>query len=222
MRICHATVVCAIGATALGTVSAHADFTFDVIGGQTSVLLDTELLASAAGLNLSGVSPDVIVPGDLGAGSVAFGISSPSDMPPTTFSYDPGLTSFGGVIEHTGSVFFNDDAIQVGNFRIGFDAGLAGGNASGFFVESTTGVEAILFDIGNPSSLTADETGLMITADLLVSSSFAQLLLDLGLAQDDLTGADVGDAMVAGVVPAPGAIALLGLAGLVGSRRRRA
>ena len=63
-----------------------------------------------------------------------------------------------------------------------------------------------------------------VTADLLVSASFAQALLDLGLASSNLTGADVGDAWIQGfnqVIPAPGAVAMLAVAGLVGSRRRR-
>lgn len=194
---------------------------FDVTGGQTSVLLDTDTLAAAASLSLSGVSSDVIAPGELGDMSVAFGINDRNaSMLPTTFSYDAGLGSFAGSIEHTGSVFFNSDSVEVGNFSIGYDAARVGGDRSGFFVESTTGIAAILFDVAAPSFLSADANGLIIEADLLVSSEFAGFLLDNQLASADLTGADVGDARV-NAVPAPSALAVLGLGGLVATRRRR-
>jgi len=210
------------GAAVVAIAAAAQAQTFDVIGGQTSVLLDTDTLSSAASLDLSSVSPDVIAPGALGASSVAFGIN-PRDamMLPTTFSYTEGLGSFGGTIEHTGSVFFNMDSVQVGNFTIGFDAGRVGGDRSGFFVESTTGISAILFDVASPDSLSATSDGLSIGADLLVSSEFATFLQDAGLASADLTGADVGDALVEGIVPAPASALLLGVAGLGAAARRR-
>lgn len=195
---------------------------FDVIGGSTSVLLDTDTLSAAASLDLSSVSADVIAPGDLGAGSVAFGINprNASSLP-TTFSYDAGLSAFSGSIEHTGSVFFNSDSVEVGNFTIGFDALRADATRSGFFVESTTGIAAILFDVAVPSFVSADGDGLIIEADLLVSSEFAGFLSDNGLASADLTGADVGDARVNAAVPTPGALAVIGMGGLLASRRRR-
>ncbi len=135
------------------TSAVHAEQRF-VNGGQTNVLLDTALLSSV-GLDLSGVSPDVIVPGDLGMDSVAFTINPRTGSDPTTFAYELfSLAPFSGTIEHTGSVFFNMDALEVGNFSIGFDAARVVGDNSGFFVESTTGLLAILFDIENPSPST--------------------------------------------------------------------
>ncbi len=202
--------------------SATCAFGVDVIGGQTSVALDFDALESAAGLTLSSVTPDVISPGDL-PGSVAFGINSRSGMLPTTFSYDPSdfLGTFSGTIEHSGSVLFNSDAISVGDFTIGFDAARAMGAASGFFVESTAGLSAILFDVAAPSALSATSSELSIQADLLVSSEFAALLLNEGLASSDLTGVTVGEALVSATVPAPGAAALFGLGGLALTRRQR-
>ena len=206
-------------AIALSTGVATAQF--DVVAGQTNVLLDTDALSAAASLDLSGVAGPVIAPGDLGAASVAFPINARDAVSlPTTFSYDAGLASFSGAIEHTGSVLFNNDTVEVGNFTIGFDAGRAGGANSGFFVESTTGIAAILFDIETPSAVSADALGLEITANLLVSPEFATFLLDNSLASSDLTGVDVGDAFV-DAIPTPGAAAVLGLAGLAGIRRRR-
>jgi hypothetical protein len=208
-------------AAGLAITAAASAQAFDVIGGQTSVLLDTDLLNSAAGLELSGTDGPIIVPGELGTGSVAFPINARDEATlPTTFSYDPGLADFSGTIEHQGSVLFNSNSVEVGNFTIGFDNARASGDNSGFFVESTVGVAAILFDIQSPSAVVANAETLQITANLLVSPEFAGFLTDNGLAGSDLTGADVGDAFV-NAIPSPGAAGVLGIAGLAAIRRRR-
>lgn len=186
-------------------------------GGQTNVLLDTATLSSAAGLNVSGIGGPVIAPGDLGADSVAFPVNSRNVALPalaTTFSYDPAdfLGSFSGTIEHSGTVLFNADAVEVGNFTIAFDAaraGTLGGNASGFFVESTVGIQAILFDIENPTQLSPTDSSLTVAANLLVSPELGAFLLSQGLASTDLSGADVGDALVVAAVPEPSGIGLI-------------
>ncbi len=219
----------AVALIGMGTLAcgASADVV-EVNGGQTSVLLDTDTIASAAGLTLSGVSGSVIAPGNLGPDSVAFGINPRDGVLPTTFAYDPSdfLATFSGTIEHSGSVFFDSalGEVEVGDFTIGFDAaraGSLGGLASGFFVESTVGVAAILFDIENPSTLNPTSSDLTIEANLLVSGEFATFLLDNGLASSDLAGADVGDALVEATIPAPGAIGLMAGAAVFGRRRRR-
>ena len=216
----HRTTTGVAGALLLAGSVAHAE-DFGVTGGQTNVLLDVATLSAAASLDLSSVSSDVITPGDLGKGSVAFGINA-TDAPllPTTFSYDGGFSAFSGTIEHSGSVFFNNDTVEVGNFTIAFDAGRVGDARSGFYVESTTGIAAILFDIEAPSFLVADSSELTIEANLLVSGEFASFLFDNGLASVDLTGADVGDALVS-AVPTPGSALVLSAAGLFAVRRRR-
>jgi hypothetical protein len=210
-RVSGAAVVAAcLGVPAIAASNASAASVF-VIGGQTSVALDFETLSSV-GLEFSGISPDVIVPGSLD-GSVAFGINArdaASPLRPTTFTYDPAdfLGSFAGSIEHAGSVFFNDGALEVGNFSIGFDASRATGDAIGFFVESTVGLSAILFDIAAPSQLSATSTDLTIGAALLVSPELAGVL-----GNEQLTGATVGQARVEAVaIPTPSAV----LAGLMG------
>ncbi len=220
-------VLCGLGmglALSLMAVDASAG-AVEIGGGQTSVLLDTDTLSAAASLDLSGVSSDVIAPGTI-PGSVAFGINPRDAMAPalpTTFAYDDTdfLGTFSGAIEHTGSVFFNNDTVEVGNFTIGFDAGRVGGDNSGFFVESTTGIAAILFDVENPSQLEATDSNLTIGANLLVSPEFATFLFDNGLASADLTGADVGDALVEGV-PEPATALILCVGGMAALRRRRA
>ncbi|MAT72555.1 MAG: hypothetical protein CMJ58_23905 [Planctomycetaceae bacterium] len=205
----------------------------NVIGGQTSVLLDTDTLSTAASLDLSSVSADVIAPGSLGAASVAFGITPRSAATlPTDFSYAPNNFpaggSFAGKIEHQGSVFFNADAVEVGDFTIGFDGarvGTLGGAASGFFVESNAGIAAILFDISVTSLPSPpSETSLEIAADLLVSPEFGQFLFDNSLSTTNLAGADVGDALVEAIaIPEPGAwcLAAIGAVALAWRRGRR-
>ena len=212
----------AVAATISSAATANAA-TVDVVGGRTSVALDAATLGSAAGLTISGTSAEVIAPGDL-PGSVAFPIT-----PATTFRYDSDdfLGTFSGTIEHAGSVFFNDNAIEAGDFTIGFDADRAGdlgGQASGFYVRSNAGLEAILFDVAAPDALSTTASALRIDADLLVSPEFATILRDVGLATADLSGADVGDARVAGTavpLPAPAALGLVGLGAIAFGKRVR-
>lgn len=218
-RMGIAVVVCAL--VAGGAQAAVVD----VVGGQTNVLLDTALLSSAANLNVSSVSGDVIAPGNLGPDSVAFAINLRTAATlPTTFSYDTTdfLGTFSGRIEHAGSVRFNSDTVDVGDFTIAFDAaraGTLGGLASGFYVQDNVSLGAILFDIENPSSLSATATELEIGANLLVSPEFGTFLLDNGFSSTNLQGADVGDALVQGITPEPTSLALVGLLGLLTRRR---
>lgn len=201
----------------------------DVVGGQTNVLLDTALLGQVANLNLSSVSSDVIIPGNLGPLSVAFPINPRNAVLPdlaTTFSYDSAnfLGTFSGTIEHGGVIRFNNDTIEVGDFTIGFDAaraGTLGGLASGFFVRDNASLGAILFDVGNPTTLIATETELTVGADALVSPEFGQFLFTNGFSLTNLAGADVGDALVEGaVVPEPSTAGLALLGALLALRRR--
>jgi len=178
----------------------------NVTGGRTSVALDNEVLGGT-GLSIGTASPEVQTPGDI-PDSIAFPINANDAADrPSTFTYDPAdfVNTFGGTIEHSGTVGFNtaavQDALQVGNFSLGFDAarqGTLNGLASGFFVQSNTAASnAVLFDVGNPAP-TATDTALTIDGDLLVSPEFAALLQTL--APDittDFSGVDIGNARVA-------------------------
>lgn len=223
-------LIAALGAIAAAAAFVPAARAVDVVSGQTSVLPDLATLSSAASLDFSGTSDDVL-PGNLGDGSVAFGINArDASVLPTTFSYDPATFpaagSFSGAIEHSGSLFFNSDSVEVGDFTIGFDgdrAGTLNGAASGFFVASNAGISAILFDVGAPSQADATDASLTIAADLLVSPEFAGFLQTNGLATADLSGADVGDALIeAASVPEPSSFALaLAVIGGLGIRQVR-
>ena len=195
-----------------------------VVGGQTSVFLDLELIASVTDLELTGVSGGVITPGNLGSDSIAFAITSPyAGAVGSDFRYDSDdfITTFSGTIAHRGTITFND-SITLGNFDIAFDEGLGVFTVSDTFFDGT-GLGA-LFAIGLGSEgqfISPLEQTFDVMGDLLITQNFATILLDLGLTDTDLTGADVGDAFVQGFnIPGPGGLALAGLA-LFGTRRRR-
>lgn len=189
-----------------------------VEGGQTSVLFGNGALASL-GLEITSVTPNV--KGDLGPNSVSFGINPRNAIGgalSTSFIYDsPGFAPFSGAIEHSGRIQFNG-AVEVGDFTIRAADGRPAGT-SGFVVESTYGVNAILFDIADPI-IEAFDNSLVIAANILVSPELANFL-DAPTA----AGVDAGMALVVAhstVVPVPAAAWLLGSAlfGLIGFRRR--
>ena len=200
-------------------LTSHAA-TAQVEGGLTSVLFGNGAL-DALGLTITKVSPDVGA-GNLGPNSVSFSIN-PRDAVggalDTTFIYDsPNFAPFSGAIEHSGRIQFNN-AIDVGDFTIRAEAGRPAGT-SGFVVESTFGLSAILFDIANPI-IEAFDNSLVISADILVSPELANTLH-----APTLAGVDAGMALVdarSTVVPVPAAVWLFGsgLIGLIGIARRK-
>lgn len=199
----------------------------EVVGGKTSVALNFDLLESAASLELSSVTADVIAMGTLD-NSVAFPINSrTADTLPTTFAFDPAdfTGTLSGAIEHKGSVLFNMDTVEVGDFKIEFDTartGTLGGAGTGFYVASTTGIQANLFDVVNLGPVEPSFSGLTVGADLAVSPEFGSFLFDNGLSASNLEGAVVGAALIEGVVPepSPGLMLLMGVIGIGFLRRR--
>lgn len=190
-----------------------------VEGGQTSVLFGNGALASL-GLEITSVTPNVT--GDLGPNSVAFGINPRNaigDALSTSFIYDsPSFAPFSGAIEHSGRVQFND-SIEVGDFTIRAAEGRPDGT-SGFVVESTFGLSAILFDIADPI-IEAFDNSLVIAANILVSPELAN-----ALEAPSAAGVDAGMALVVAqsttVIPVPAAAWLFAsaLGGLAWVRRR--
>jgi hypothetical protein len=195
-----------------------------VNGGVTSVNLDFAALQSAASLEILSVNDAVPA-----APGFAAGFTITTDSP---FTFDATeFAPLGGSISHTGSLTFQivntTDTVTVGNLDIGFDAGRAGGNNSGFFVSDTISGLGILFDVGAPDldSFIASNQAFFAWADLFVSPEFAGFLQTAGLAQTNLAGAAIGSAQIdAAVIPEPSTVALLaglGVLGLVLYRRRK-
>ncbi len=163
-----------------------------VTAGSTSVKLDAELLGSAANLTVSSVNgAHVQLPPGAHA-EVDFPIVQSTDFRLSADSRFPVL----GQINHSGTVGFNNDAIVVGNFAIGFDATRINANNSGYYVADTVGGLGVLFDIGSPQLAVGNGNLTIASSDLLVSPEFAAVLLSSNLSNADLTGADVGDASI--------------------------
>jgi MYXO-CTERM domain-containing protein len=219
-------LICAL--LAFAPAFTHAAGMQAIVGGQTTVQLDPTLL-SGAGLTVSSYSPEVIIPGIL-MDSIALPINPPSAaIRPTTFTFDqatfPAPGSFSGEINHSGSVFFNSNTLQVGDITLAFDAARVGtlsGQASGFYAKSNAGITGILFDLTVPTVVT-EPGGVKATADLLISPEFGQALVDMNVTNFNLRGFSVGVTRVQGNVPEPAAAGLalsaMALAGVI--RRRR-
>ena len=166
--------------------------------GLTSLELDTDLLATSAGLTFSNAE-NAIKPASRDF-SVGFPIIEESDF---QFDIEQGFEPVNGEIEHTGSITFNSSVVDitVKNLSIGYDAERQADGISGFFVQNNLdGVlpdDAILFDVGNPSNFSIEEMEINLgTSELFVSSELAATLLDAGLTTNDLTGVDVGDVAI--------------------------
>lgn len=215
-------------AFALAATSAAQVF---VVGGGTSVSLNSDLLESAANLRLSGATATA-APADGFGGGVGFATVAYNIEPTTTFSYEEGFASFSGEITHTGTVSFElgpdfTSEVTFGDFTIGFDGARAVGDASGFFVQNTLVGDfdgLILFDVGAPGSVIADSTQLQIAgSSLLVSPELGGFLFDNNFSASNLTGAAVGLAQV-DAIPEPSTYALifaLGALAFAFVRRRR-
>jgi alkaline phosphatase len=170
----------------LGENSMNTD-NFTVESGTTSVFLDLPVLESAAGLTLTGA--DSTGKPFSENFQVGFPITEATD-----FTYEIPFASVDGLIEHFGTVTFNEE-VTLGNFSIGFDPARVSETASGFFVADTLddslGLE-ILFDVGAPGEVAATLEELTIAeADLLLAPEFAE-----ALELSELAGVDVGDTRI--------------------------
>ena len=163
-----------------------------VNSGVTSVALDTELLKSAAGLTLDSSSNTIAPASDKYA--LGFGIKHSSDL---IYNDQNGFKPVSGTIEHSGTVTFKTDSlgpVTVGDFSVGYNGDRKSDKTSGFYIKDIAGTGAILFDVSNPDSLTANSNSLNVgRADLLVAPEFDRFLNEKGLAQQSIKGADVGD-----------------------------
>jgi hypothetical protein len=180
---------------------------FELVSGTTSVDFDTDTLSSV-GLEITGTANTVTpVNGFL----VGFQITPP---PATTFTFDADPNTnqvqppFSGLIRHTGTITFNRNSanpLTVGNFDIGYDAGRVGGDRSGFFVQDTVSLGAVLFDLREPiSDFDGVSLATSLSGELLVSSEFADVLGDARLSGSGIGVASVnGTARAAAAIPEP-------------------
>jgi len=180
-----------------------------VQGGQTNVRLDTALLQSA-GLQVTG-SASTLTPAS--TYTVSYPIFS------GTFRYDSSpFAARAGSIDHRGSFTFNNGQVIVSNLRIAFDTLRVTEANSGFYVVGTVEVnndeagpsallgegEVILFDVGNPQSLSATTTSLRLgEANLLVSPELVAALSAANVENSAAAGTDVGDVLIDGTSAAP-------------------
>lgn len=163
--------------------------------GATSVFLDVELIESVTELTLSSLNGTAEpASNDF---QVAFDVTEASDF---VFNEEGGFTPIFGTIKHTGTVGFNGDSIFLGDFDIIFDADRATDGNSGFAVVNTVDNaldNLVIFDIAAPGDLIIGVDNLdILDADLRISPEFGTGLVDLGLAETNLTGATVGNAQV--------------------------
>jgi len=205
--------------------------TFAVDSGVTSVFLNFEEVLNPLGIELAGTE-GVATPAP-GPFQVGFTISPTTDF---TFSDENTLTPLSGTIEHTGTVTLAIDTLPddltLGNFTIGFDPERVSDTTTGFFVQDTTSLNIILFDLTSPPT-TADLTATSLTlgSDLAIAPEFADVLASID--KPGLTGAVVGSAQInadlspaAASVPEPAStlgLLLTGAAvvGIEGYRRGR-
>ena len=95
---------------------------------------------------------------------------------------------------------------------------------TGYWTTALMGAETELLFTMDTSDGFVSDTEYQFASDLYISGGLASFLLDSGLADTDLTGqwagSYSGSATIA-YVPAPAGLAVLGLMGLAGGRRRR-
>lgn len=122
----------------------------------------------------------------------------------------------------TANTFYNPQGVIGGNYNLAVGTTISGAAAAFFRPGGAT-------DLTSQFNLNSSDNyiGFRFTNEAMggmVQFGWAQLSFGATGGQRSIVAyayEDSGAAIQAGVVPAPGAIALLGLAGLVGSRRRR-
>lgn len=165
--------------TILVASTSHAQ-TVELTGGESAATLFEDDLA-AVGLFLGGFSSDVV---ENANGERVF-LLNDRDAPvrPTTFEYTPfgnlGLLPVSGRAEHSGSVFFQPNLLDInsiGGLSIGFDANRESAVNSGFFIESTEGFIGIIFDIqGGVGFAFSDPSEVMFSGLLAISPEIEDL-----------------------------------------------
>jgi len=160
-----------------------------VVSGSTGMTLNTDRLASEAGLTFS-KSNTYGTP--ITAFVLGFPMSEDTDLTYSSNAFNGAV----GLLRHIGTVSFNNGDIIVGDFEIGYDKSREAGKNTGFYVRDTVGGLGILFDLAKPTTglpLSNTETLFAIsTANLAISPELAQALQTRNLTNADHTGLEVG------------------------------
>ena len=200
-------------------------------GGEITLDLNETALGAAA--VVTSVTSDVTVIGS-SFDQLVFDINSRDALSnPTTFEYsipdpldlDPVITPVDGTVGTSGSIFFNAGLLgpdfSIGDLEFGFDASRINPNNSGFFAESTTGFEGIVFDIGEGDSLLATKTDLEFFSDIFLSQELAVELEGLGISgASGLAGTLIGTFEI-DAVPEPTGLSCCVIFGIVMTLSRR-
>jgi MYXO-CTERM domain-containing protein len=183
-------------ATSGWVFSLQAD-PYVVTGGTTSVALDTDLVASVAGLTLVDVNNTVAPYSmDYDVGFAATGA--------TNFTFASDLSLIAGSIEHLGTLTFSDvDSVlhTVGNFSLRHDPARESALLSGLYLVDTYGGLGTVFDLGvfsapwvSGSAMTAGP------ATLYISPELGSVLLENEFTTSNPAGVAVGSAFFSGMV----------------------
>ncbi|NJM68758.1 MAG: hypothetical protein HC862_00275 [Scytonema sp. RU_4_4] len=190
--------------------------TYQVQSGVTSVYHDLSYLSSI-GLNLTGTD-NTVEPINSNF-LVGFNIAPATNF---TFSDVNGLTPILGIIEHNGTVTFNNQT-TVGNFSVGLDPTRATNNASGLFLKDTVSLNTALFDLSAPETVVFDGKNLTLTGvKLLLSPEFAGILGNPSLAGvlGGLVQIDAKVVRVATVPEGANVLAILSVSAIVLATKR--
>jgi hypothetical protein len=168
-----------------------------VTGGTTSVALDTDLVASVAGLTLVDVT-NTVAPYSMNY-DVGFAATGA-----TNFTFASDLSLLAGSIEHLGTLSFSDvDAVlhTMGNFSLRHDAARESALLSGMYLVDTYGSLGTVFDLGvfgapwvSGSAMTAGP------ATLYIAPEFGSVLLENEFTARNPAGVAVGSAVFSGRV----------------------
>ena len=203
-------------------------------GGEITLDLNETALGAAA--VVTSVTSDVTVIGSIDSGfdQLVFDINSRDALSnPTTFEYsipdpldlDPVITPVDGTVGTSGSIFFNAGLLgpdfSIGDLEFGFDATRINPNNSGFFAESTTGFEGIVFDIGEGDSLLATKTDLEFFSDIFLSPELAAELQRLGIPETLAVPGTLIGTFEIDAVPEPTGLSCCVIFGIVMTLSRR-
>jgi len=189
-----------------------------VAGGAQGAIIYSGVVNIAIPLNFDGVYLNVVTgaTGTSGAGTPGWDINPYGATALTWFTPGTPAASHGLVRGQGSSTTFVDNLAGLSNYVIDGSASQNYGTGT----NETTGATAFVFNSSN------NIVGFRFFNEATGAVNYGWMRLSLGASFGstrsivDYAYEDTGAGIVAGAIPGPGAIALLGLAGLAGRRRR--